>query len=137
MLSQMPLDDRLNRLFYIDGSVCRLVYSRHEGRCVLRQEAPFVTFDRAVTLISTGELLWGPPDHFDRLDDDTGRDGVRRECVLLRAFLRSPSGRRLSHWAMRARVETRLRTVDAWLVRGALSGGAGDALDDDDEPDGR
>jgi hypothetical protein len=133
MLSQLPLDDRLNRLFYVNGSICRLIFSRDEGRCALRQEAPSIAFDHALTLIGSGELLWGPPDRFDGLDEDRGRHAVQRECELLRAFLCSPTGRRLSNWALRARVETRLRDLDAWIVRGALSKGAADAVDDDGE----
>jgi hypothetical protein len=130
MLSQLPLDDRLNRLFYINGSLCRLVFSRYEGRCAFRREAPYIPFAHAVRLIGTGELLWGPPDRFDQLDDDRGHYVVRREGELLRAFLRSPVGRRLSNRAMRTRVEARLGEVEAWLVRRTLAGGAADALDD-------
>jgi hypothetical protein len=137
MLSQLPLDDRLNRLFYVNGSICRLIFSREEGRCVFRQEAPFMGFEHAMTLISSGALLWGPPDRFDGLDDDRGHYAIRRECELLRAFLRSPAGRHLSSWALRARVEARLRDLDAWLVRGALSRDAADALDEDGESGGR
>jgi hypothetical protein len=136
MLAHLPLDDRLNRLFYNNGSLCRLVFSRHEGRCVFRPEAPHVAFDDAVRLISAGELLWGPPDRFDQLDDDRGHYAVRRECELLRAFLRSPAWRRLSDPAGRARVEARLRDIDAWLVRRALASGA-DAPHGDGESGGR
>jgi hypothetical protein len=48
MLARLQLDDRLDRLCYVDGSICRQVFSRDEGRCVSRRDAPHVGFDDAL-----------------------------------------------------------------------------------------
>jgi hypothetical protein len=127
MFPYLPLDDQLNRLFYVNGALCRLVYANVLGRCVLRQEVPHIAFDYAVTLIAAGELLWSPPAYFERLDGDTWPEAVQRERDLLGAFLRSPAGRSLSHVETRTRLESRLGDNAAWLVRRALNGGAADA----------
>jgi hypothetical protein len=131
MFSHLPLDDQLNLLFYIDGAIWRLVYTRALGRCVLRQEALHIAFDHAVTLIAAGELLWNPPEDFDRLGSDTSLDAVQQEQVLLCAFLRSPAARRISHTGMRARLEERIIDVQAWLAHRALTGGDADKSDDE------
>jgi hypothetical protein len=128
MFSHLPLDDQLNRVFYVDGALCRLVYDQPLGRCVLRREAAHIDFDHAVTLITAGELLWTPPARFERFDAGTSADAVRQEQALLCAFLRSPAGRRISHREMRTRLETRLNDDRAWLVRRAFT------MDDAREP---
>lgn len=130
MFSHLPLDDQLNRLFYIDGAISRLVYDNELGRCVLRQEAQHLELDHALTLIAAGELLWNPPDSFEHLDVTTSLDAVRQEQDMLCAFLRSPAGRRLSHWGMRTRLEERITDVQAWLAQRALTGGDAEESED-------
>ncbi len=127
MLSLLPLDDQLNRLFYIDGSVCRLVYAAPLGRCVLRPEVRHIGFDHAVSLIASGDLLWNPPDEFERLDSDTPLEAVQQECALLSAFLRSPAGHRITSWKTRRWLERRLQDGRDWAARRML---AHDDVDD-------
>jgi hypothetical protein len=129
MFSHLPLDDRLNRVFYIEGGLWRLVYAAAWGQCVLRREALHIDFDHAVALITAGELLWTPPDSFEHLGVGTSLDTVQQEHALLGAFLRSPAGRGIAGWELRTRLESRLNDDRAWLARRAL------ALDDADEPD--
>jgi hypothetical protein len=123
MFSHLPLDDLLNHRFYIDEGLWRLVYAHALGQCVLRREAVYIEFGRAVMLIEAGELLWTPPERFEGLGDDSSFEAVRREHALLSAFLNSPAGRRLTRWQMRTRLETRLNDDRAWLARYAPTGG--------------
>jgi hypothetical protein len=131
MFSHLPLDDQLNRVFYMEGGLWRLVYAKALGRCVLRREAVHIEFDHAVTLIEAGKLLWTPPEDFECLDVSTSTDAVQQEHALLCAFLRSPAGRRISHWGMRTRLETRLNDDRAWLARRALTLGDADETVDE------
>jgi hypothetical protein len=120
MFSLLPLDDRLNQLFYVDGSLCRLVYSAPLGRCVLLQEAPRISFHRAVSLIAAGEVLWNPPEVFERLDSDTPLEVVQQEHELLSAFLRSPAGQRITSWTARRWLMSRLKEHRDWAARRVL-----------------
>jgi hypothetical protein len=120
MRSHLPLDDQLNRVFYDEGSLSRLVYDRKANRCVLRREARHIDFDLAVTLIAHGELLWVPPDGFSRLSADAPVDVVMRERALLCAFLLSPAARRITRMEMRTRLLVRLNEEEAWLAHRAL-----------------
>jgi hypothetical protein len=131
MFSLLPLDDQLNRIFYVDGSLCRLVYSRPLGRCVLQQEVSHIAFDYALTLITSGELLWTPPDVFERPSSDTPLETVQRECALLSAYLRSPSGHRIASWKRRRWFQSRLEEMRDWTARRMF------AHDDVDEPGGQ
>ena len=38
MHTHVPLDDQLNRFFYVEGAALRLVYDRTLGRCTFRPE---------------------------------------------------------------------------------------------------
>jgi hypothetical protein len=129
MFSLLPLDDQLNRIFYIDGALFRLMYDAPLGRCVLRREAPHIEFDHAVSLIAAGELLWNPPDEFDRLDADTSLEAVQQEHALLCAFLRSPAGNRVTSWKARRWIESRINEDRDWAARRMIARG------DVDEPD--
>jgi hypothetical protein len=119
MFSHLPLDDQLNRPFHIDGAIWRLVYDKALGHCALRRVAEHIDFDHAVTLIAAGELLWNPPQSFERLNDSTSLDAVRREPELLCAFLRSPIGRRHPNRSMLKRLEERIIDVQTWLAHRA------------------
>lgn len=118
MFAPLPLDDQLNRLFYLEGAPWRLVYAPALGRCVYRREALHIDFDRAIALITGGTLLWNPPDAFERLDEGASLESVRREQALLDALLRSPVGQRLDQ-AMHSRLAVRLRNDACWLLRHA------------------
>jgi hypothetical protein len=131
MLSHLPLDDQLNYLFYIDEGVWRLVWAPALGRCVYRREAPEIDFGHAVTLIASGELLWAPPEDFDRLVAETSLEAVQREHTLLSAFLRSPAGHRITQWRARRRLELRLNDARAWLARRTIT--RDDAVETGDE----
>jgi UDP-2,3-diacylglucosamine pyrophosphatase LpxH len=120
MRSHLPLDDQLNRVFYVDGTLCRLVYNRVWERCVLRREPRRIEFDHAVTLIAHGEVLWVPPEEFQRLTASTPSDTVRREHALLCAFLLSPAARRITDAELRTRLLARLNDDEMWLGHGAL-----------------
>jgi hypothetical protein len=126
-LTHLPLDDELNQLFYFEDGVWRLVWANALGRCVLRRERPHIDLADAVLLIAQGEMLWAPPDRFDRLSATTPLDAVQREHLLLIAFLRSPAGRRLSRWSMRRRLELRVGDDRDWLATHALARGDADA----------
>ena len=116
MLEQLPLDDQLNRLFYLEGAPWRLVYAQALGHCVYRREALHIDFNHAVELIAAGKLLWNPPDDFERLDEGASSQDVWREQALLNAFLRSPVGHRIDH-AMHSRLAVRLGNDGSWLLR--------------------
>jgi hypothetical protein len=123
MLTHLPLDDELNQRFYVDDGVWRLVWANALGDCVLRREKAHLDVVDAVTMIAHGELLWAPPERFEPLAADTPVDEVRREYILLRAFLRSPAGQRLTRWTMRLRLELRTSADQDWLTNRALTGG--------------
>jgi hypothetical protein len=131
MLSHLPLDDELNKLFYMNGGAWRLVWARALGHCVLQREIKHIEFSDAVEMIASGELLWVPPEHFEHLDGDTPFDEVQREHVLLCAFLCSPAGQRVSQWTLRQRIELRTRDDRDWLASRSLS--RGDARPEDDD----
>jgi hypothetical protein len=123
MLSHLPLDDELNQLFYVEDGAWRLVWANALGRCVLRREINYIAFEQAAAMVARGDLLWAPPERFDSLDVGTPLDAVQREHVLIAAFLRSPSGRRVTKWTMRLWLELRNRDLVEWLARRALTRG--------------
>jgi hypothetical protein len=120
MLSLLPLDDQLNHLFYIDGSSCRLVFSRSLGRCVLIREST-IGFDHAVSLIAAGELLWNPPLSFETLSPETRLEKLDHEYALLTALLESPTGRRISSWKIRRWLELRRKENRDWAAQRVLA----------------
>jgi hypothetical protein len=126
MLTHLPLDDELNRLFYLEGGIWRLVWASALGCCVLRREEANIEFADAVMKIESGALLWAPSEPFERLDADTAFEVVQREHMLLFAFLRSPTGRRMTKWSARRRLEIRVRETQAWLTNRALTRGNAD-----------
>ena len=130
MLTHLPLDDELNQLFYFEEGIWRLEWANELGRCALRRETPRVAFADAVLLIARGELLWVPPDRFERLSAGTPLDTVQREHLLLSAFLRSPAGQRIVRWSMRRRLELRVSDARDWLATHALARGEPDAAGD-------
>jgi hypothetical protein len=131
MLTHLPLDDELNKLFYFEEGVWRLVWANALGRCVLRRERAQVEFADAVVMIARGELLWVPPDRFERLGNRTPVDAVQREHILLSAFLRSPAGQRITRWTMRRRLELRASDARDWLASHTLARGDADEPNDE------
>lgn len=133
MFAQLPLDDQLNRLFFLEGAPWRLVYAPALGRCIYRREALHLDFNHAVELIAGGKLLWNPPDDFERLDEGASPEHVWREQALLNAFLRSPVGHSIDH-AMQSRLAVRLGNDGSWLLRHPSSradaGSTGDQSED-------
>jgi hypothetical protein len=127
MLTHLPLDDELNQLFYFEEGVWRLVWANALGRCVLRRERPRIDLADAAVLIARGELLWVPPDRFERLSPDMPLDAVQREHLLLSTFLRSPAGRRITRWTMRRRLELRVSDDRDWLATHGLARDDADA----------
>jgi hypothetical protein len=127
MLTHLPLDDELNRRFYVEEGLWRLVWANSLGRCVLRREVVHIELVDIVARIAAGEVLWAPPEHFDPLNDDTPIDVVQREHLLLRAFLCSPAGQRITRWTMRRRLELRSSDTQDWLERRTLARGDTDS----------
>jgi hypothetical protein len=127
MLTHLPLDDELNRRFYVEEGLWRLVWANTLGRCVLRREVVHIDLVDAATKIASGEVLWVPPDSFEPLDADTSVDAVQREHLLLRAFLRSPAGQRITKWTARRRLELRSTDTRDWLARRTLTRGDADS----------
>jgi hypothetical protein len=128
MLTHLPLDDELNQLFYFEDGIWRLVWANALGRCVLRRERARVDFAEAVLMIARGNLLWARADEaLPRLEDGTPPDVVRREQLLLGAFLRSPAGRRIARWSMRRSLELWIRDARSWLETHELAPGDADA----------
>jgi hypothetical protein len=98
---------------------------------VLRREVAHIQFADAVTMIARGELLWAPPERFERLTADTSPDAVQREHLLLSAFLRSPAGERVTKWTMRLRLELRNTDDREWLANHALTQDNADGPNDE------
>jgi hypothetical protein len=121
MLTHLPLDDELNRLFYAEGGIWRLVWANALGRCVLHRERGQIAFSAAVSMIASGELLWAPPERFERLAAGTRPDDVHREHLLVSAFLRSPAGKHIKRWTARRRLELRASELWHWLTMRALA----------------
>ncbi|HEY2067084.1 MAG TPA: hypothetical protein VGG84_14105 [Gemmatimonadaceae bacterium] len=131
MLTHLPLDDELNHLFYFEEGVWRLVWANALGRCVLRRERARIEFADAVVMIARGELLWSPPERFERLSSRMPLDTVQREHILLSAFLRSPAGQRITRWTMRRRLELRANDARDWLASRTLVRGDADEPNDE------
>lgn len=127
MLTHLPLDDELERRFYVEEGLWRLVWANTLGHCVLRREVVHVDFAEAVGMIARGEVLWAPPDRFEPLTAETPVDVVERERLLLRAFLCSPAGQRVTRWTVRRRLELRASDAQDWLARRTLTRGDADA----------
>jgi len=126
MLAHIPLDDQINRLFYLDRGLWRLVYAPALGHCVYRRESQYFDLDGAARLIVEGALLWSPPERFAYLAPSTSVAEVQEEHALLRAFLRSPFGHRLDRDG-RARLQDRITDDRAWLLLKAIGQADGDA----------
>lgn len=131
MLTHLPLDDELNQLFYAEGGIWRLVWANALGCCVLRREVVRIPFADAITMIARGELLWAPPDRFERLGTGTSFDAVKREHLLLCAFLRSPAGQRITRWSMRRRLELRTNDARDWLASHTVASRDADERNDE------
>jgi hypothetical protein len=127
MLTHLPLDDELDHRFYVEEGLWRLVWANTLGRCVLRREVVHVALAEAVAMIARGDVLWVPPERFEPLDADTSVDAVQREHLLLRAFLDSPAGQRITRWTMRRRLELRTSDTQDWLARRLLTRGDADS----------
>jgi hypothetical protein len=130
MLTHLPLDDELNQLFYVEGGIWRLVWANALGSCVLRREVVRISFTDAVTMIAHGELLWAPPERFEQLGADTPFDAMKREHLLLCAFLSSPAGQRMTKWTTRRRLELRTSDDQDWLASHTLTRGDADRASD-------
>jgi hypothetical protein len=115
----------------MEGGLWRLVYARALGRCVYRREALHIDFDQAVTWITTGELLWTPPQMFEHIGAATSIDTVQHEYALITALLQSPVGHRMSQGGVRTRLESRLNEDRNWLARRAPSSSSDDKPDAD------
>jgi hypothetical protein len=127
MFSDLPLDDLIGQTFYIDGAVWRYLYNKGIRRFALKRVEPEIAFERALELISTGELLWNPPERFEKLGPDASMESVQQRVAILEAFRRSPACIDSTDWAMRARVDAQLTESRNWLTRRALP--SGDATD--------
>jgi hypothetical protein len=127
MFSELPLDDQIGKTFYINDALWRLAYNRTLGRFALRRVNGEITLERAVELITSGELLWDPLEYFESPTTETSVASVQKYVALLTAFLHSPFGTEMSDWALRARLDARLTVYRTWLTRRALK--AGDSSD--------
>lgn len=127
MFSELPLDDQIGKTFYINDALWRLAYNRTLGRFALRRVSSEITLERAVELITSGELLWDPLEYFESPNAETSVPAVQKYVALLTAFLHSPFGTEMSDWALRARLDARLTVYRTWLTRRALK--AGDSSD--------
>src|SRR6185295_9450030 len=78
MYSALPLDDRLGKVFYIDGAPWRVIYNRTLQRVALRRLSVSIPLTRALRLIATGEMLWTPPEPFAPFDADETIDSVQQ-----------------------------------------------------------
>ncbi len=123
MLSPLPLDDLIGQCFYIDGAVWQYLYNKSIRRFALRRVEADIPFERALEQIASGELLWNPPERFDRLAPDAPLDLVQQRVALLDAFRRSPACVDSTDWAMRARIDATLTESRNWLTRRALTSG--------------
>lgn len=123
MYPDLPLDDVIGKIFYVNGAPWRLEYNR-TARCVaLRRIAPEIPFARAVALIASGELFWDPPEPFDPLEPETSTEGVQQHVALLDAFRRAPAYTAGTDWSLRSRIEARVSECRSWLTRRALTSG--------------
>jgi hypothetical protein len=127
MFSALPLDDLIGQTFYIDGAVWRYLYNKSIRRFALKRVDPDIPFERALELISSGELLWNPPERFEKLGPDVSMERVQQRVAILEAFRRSSACVDSTDWEMRARVDAQLAESRNWLTRRALM--SGDATD--------
>jgi hypothetical protein len=122
MPSELPLDDQIGQTFYIDGALWRFLYNRSLGHFALRRTVADFPLERALTLIASGEILWTPPDRFERTDGMT-MESVQQGIALLEAYRRSPACLESSDWSMRSRIDEQLSESRSWLTRRALMSG--------------
>ena len=123
MLSPLPLDDLIGQTFYIDGAVWQYLYNKSIRRFALRRVEGDIPFERALEQIAAGELLWNPPERFERIAPNAPLDVVQQRVALLEAFRRSPACVDSTDWAMRARIDATLTESRNWLTRRALTSG--------------
>jgi hypothetical protein len=123
MHSETPLDDLIGQTFYIDGSLWRYLYSKSLRRFALRRTVPNFPADLAAELIVSGEVLWTPPERFDRPHPMDSIASVQQRVTLLEAYRQSPTCVESSDWTERARIDAALIVLRHWLTRRALSAG--------------
>jgi hypothetical protein len=123
MLSPLPLDDLIGQSFYIDGAVWRYLYNKSIRRFALRRTQLEISFELALEQIASGELLWSPPERFERVPSNAPMDVVQQRVALLESFRRSPGYVDSIDWTMRARIDAQLTESRNWLTRRALTSG--------------
>lgn len=123
MFSELPLDDRIGQTFYIAGAAWRYSYNKAIRRFALRRIDAEISFERAVALIASGEMLWEPPERFERFAPDASLETVRQRIALLGAFRRSPWCVESKDWTLLARIDAQLAEGRTWLSRRALTSG--------------
>jgi hypothetical protein len=101
------------------------VYERRRvvSRTALRRTVPNFPADLAAELIVSGEVLWAPPERFDRPHPTDSIESVRQRVTLLEAYRQSPTCIESSDWTERARIDAALIVLRHWLTRRALSAG--------------
>jgi hypothetical protein len=123
MFSELPLDDRIGKTFFIAGAAWRFAYNKAIGRFALRRIDTELPFERAVELIASGEMLWEPPERSERFGPDVTVDVVQQRVALLGAFRRSPCCVDSKDWMLVSRIDAQLAESRAWLSRRALTSG--------------
>jgi hypothetical protein len=126
MYSETPLDDLIGQTFYIDGSLWRYLYNTSIRRFALRRTVPNFPVDLAVELIASGEVLWTPPEQFDRPRSKDSIASVQQRVALLEAYRQSPACVEASDWMMRARIDSHIVVLRHWLTTRALQSGEED-----------
>jgi hypothetical protein len=127
MPSDTPLDDLIGQTFYIGGSLWRYLYNTSLRRFALRRTVQNIPLDLAAELIASGEVLWIPPERFDRPGPEDSIESMRQRIALLEAYRQSPACVESDDWTARARIDAQLIVIRHWLTRRALS--SGDAAD--------
>jgi hypothetical protein len=123
MHSEIPLDDRIGRTFYVGGSLWKYLYDTGKHRFAMRRTVSDVPLSLALDLIASGEVLWSPPARFARLGAKDSLDSVRHRVALLEAFRQSPACVESTDWMMRTRIDAQLVVLRQWLNRQALPSG--------------
>jgi hypothetical protein len=123
MPSELPLDDRIGQTHYIGGCLWRYLYNTSIGRFALRRTVPDFPLDLAVELLVSGEVLWTPPEPFDRPGPNDTIESMRLRVTLLEAYRQSPACVESSDWMARARIDAQIAALRQWLTRRTLSPG--------------
>jgi hypothetical protein len=123
MHPEIPLDDLIGQTFYIGGSLWRYLYNTSLRRFALQRTVPDFPFHLAAELIASGEVLWTPPQRFDRPHPMDSIEAIQQRVALLEAYRQSPSCVESSDWMARARIDAQLIVLRHWLTRRALSAG--------------